>query len=83
MPRTIQPGPREIELRARAVYETQNLHVELHGLFEFASRHIVMVEHTNAHFHRASPQAFAFEYTATCYMGGGARRAMRSVPALF
>jgi hypothetical protein len=60
MTRTIQPGPREIELRARAAYETQNLPVELHGLFEFAGRHIVMVEHTNAHFHRASPQGIRF-----------------------
>ena len=83
MPRTIQPGPREIELRARAVYETQNLHVELHGLFEFAGRHIVMVERTNAHFHRASPQAFALSILETHYIGVGARHGMRSFPALF
>jgi hypothetical protein len=27
----------------------------MHGLIEFASRYIVMVEHTDAHFHQASP----------------------------
>ena len=58
MARAIQPSPREIELRARAVHESQHILIELHGLFELAGRHIVMVEHTNAYFHRASPRVY-------------------------
>src|ERR1700732_1478293 len=59
MARAIQPRAREIELRARAVLESQHVLIELHGRFEIAGRHIVMVEHTNAHIHRASPRAFS------------------------
>jgi hypothetical protein len=41
MSRAIQLGPREIELRARTVHESEHILIELHGLLELASRHIV------------------------------------------
>src|SRR5271163_1996334 len=61
MARAIQPSPREIELRARTVHESQHILIELHCLFELPRRHIVMVEHTDAYFHRASPRVYLLQ----------------------
>src|SRR5262245_33952057 len=60
MPRTVQPSSRKIEFRTRTVHESEHILVELHGFFQLARRHIVVVEHANTHFHHASPRRKRF-----------------------
>src|ERR1700719_176245 len=55
MARAVEPGSREVERRTWPVGETEHVLIEMHGLVEFPSRYIVMVKHTDAHFHQAPP----------------------------
>src|SRR4051812_6166462 len=60
--RAVDPRAGKIEWRPRATFHAEHVLVELHGLFEFAGRYIVMIEYADAHGHRASPWVSLGEY---------------------
>src|SRR5882757_9643893 len=55
MPGAVEPRAGEIERWSKAVLEAQHLLVEFDGFGELAGRDVVVVEHADAHVHRASP----------------------------
>src|SRR6516165_4093671 len=57
----VEPSSWEIEWRPWPVGEPEHVLIEMHRLFEFPSRYIVMVKHTNAHFHQVSPGTRAWK----------------------
>src|ERR1700751_1705631 len=61
----VKPSSWEIEWRPRPVCESKYGLIEMHRLFEFPGRYIVMVKHTNAHFHQVSPGTRAWQSDET------------------
>jgi len=51
----VEPRPRKVEGRSRPIHETEHVPIEADGVVEVAGRDVIMIEHTDAHAHEASP----------------------------
>src|SRR5262249_9946038 len=67
MARAVEPGAGEIESRTRTVFESEHVLIESKGLIELACRHVIMVEHADAHVHGGRPPPFALGWRVGGY----------------